>query len=143
MNDNQNEAQFKDLLLKLGMEPYSTPVSDDETLVVLARMNGKTAGQLKNIESRLLYYIEKLLALSAEPDKPYKVRLSRPFILKDNTLRYTWDFTLKGDIGAAVADAQSIRIPAINEPREQVVSTQTVAPSKGSVRPVVVGSSRK
>lgn len=137
------ETLFKELLTKLSMEPYATPVSTDDTLVILARMSARTAPEMKRVESRLLYCIEKMLQLTADGEKPYAMRLSRPFILKENTLRYTWDFTIKGDVAAAVADVQQIKIPEINFVREEVVSTQTVKPSRGSVRPVTVGNSRK
>jgi len=137
------ETLFKELLVKLSMEPYATPVTTDDTLVVLARMSARTAPEMKRVESRLLYCIEKMLQLTAEGEKSYAMRLSRPFILKENTLRYTWDFTIKGDVAAAVADVQQIKIPEINFVREEVVNTQSVKPSRGSVRPVTVGNSRK
>lgn len=134
------ETEFKELLTQLSLEPYATPVSNDDTLVVLARISAKTQDEFKRVESRLLYFIEKLLKQGAEENKTYKVRLSRPFILKDDALRYTWDFTLKGDIAAAVRDAQNIRLPRLTETREESVSTQMVKPAKGSVKPVTVGS---
>lgn len=134
------ETRFKELLSRLSLEPYATPISTDDTLVVLARINAATQDEFKRVESRLLFFIEKLLQASAVEDKPYKVRLSRPFILKDGALRYTWDFTLKGDVASAVRDAERITLPKLTETREELVSTQMVKPSKGSVKPVTVGS---
>ncbi|MGA1354105.1 MAG: hypothetical protein ACO32I_04925 [Candidatus Limnocylindrus sp.] len=137
-----HEKDLKDILSRLAMEPYSTPLAADDTLVVLARMSAKTANDAKKIESRLLFWIEKVLQLEGD-DKPFRIRISRPFILRDDTLRYTWDFTIKGDVTAALREISAVKIPAINFVREEIVETQTVKPTRGSVRPVTVGSSRK
>jgi hypothetical protein len=137
---NNVEAEFKDLLVRAALEPHATPMSTDDTLVVLARINAATPDAFKNAETRILYFIERFLQAAAAEDCPYKVRIGRLFVLKDGALRYTWEFTLKGDLAAALKAAQGIKLPRSNDVREEVVSTQMVKPSKGSVRPVRVGS---
>lgn len=136
-----SQDQFKEILRALELEPYATPMSTDDTLVVLARISPNNAQQFGAVEARLLYFIEKALVLAAEADQQsYRIRLSRPFLLKEGKLRFTWDFTLKGDIAAAVEMFRSIQVPKVQLSEIVDVQTQLVAAPRGKVKPVTVGS---
>lgn len=130
---------FKQVLSDLGMEVYHTPVDTKDTFVALARIKAVGEKDFKLKEASIIFFIEKLL-LKAESTMDYKVRLSRPWVLKDKKIAYTWDFTFKGNLELALRDAESIKIPKINLTREETVSTQLVKTTKGQVRPVTVGS---
>lgn len=133
-------ARFKNVLTALNLEAYATPIDEPDTLVMLARISPPTQDLFNAVEARLLYFVEKALVLAAENGADYRVRLSRPFLLKDGKLRFTWDFTIKGNIEAAVTMFESIRVPQLQTVEVRDVETQLVAPTKGKVKPVTVGS---
>ena len=126
-------------LLQLDVRVYSSPVDTKDTLVALGRLGGDTDTAFKVNESRLLVVIEKILKVAKEADA-WKVRLSRPWVLKDGKLRFTWDFTLQGDLDAALTDLEKIKVPQIGVTKTEDVHVQQTRSRKGSVRPVRVGS---
>ena len=134
------ENKLKEILGKLSLEVYTVPVSTDDTLVALARIQANP-DIFNRVEGRLLYFIEKLLQRSEDSIDEFKVRFSRPWVLKESSLRYTWDFTFKGDLDAALRVAESIKIPEIQLTRTDTVNTQIrKSIPKGNVRPVTVGN---
>ncbi len=135
-----NEERLKEVLRKLSMEVYAVPLSTDDTLVMFARIQA-SPNLFQKTESRVLYFIEKLLQRSEDSTEEFKIRLSRPWVLKDKSLRYTWDFTFKGDLASALDVAESIRVPEISQSRIEEVATQLRKSSpKGKVKPVTVGN---
>lgn len=126
-------------LLQLDVRVYSSPVDTKDTLVALGRLGGDTDTAFKVNESRLLVVIEKILKVAKDADS-WKVRLSRPWVLKDGKLRFTWDFTLQGDLDAALTDLEKIKVPQIGVTKTEDVHVQQTRSRKGSVRPVRVGS---
>lgn len=132
-----SSKEIRERLVELGMEVYSTPVNTEDTFVALARINASGDKDFKIKEARIIFFIEKLLLKSAEASD-YKVRLARPWVLKDKKIAYTWDFTVKGDLSVAVKDIGNIRIPKLSITREETVSTQMIKTTKGKVRPVTV-----
>lgn len=134
------EERLKKVLSMLSMEVYAVPLSTDDTLVMFARIQA-TPTLFQKTESRVLYFIEKMLQRSEDSTEEFKVRLSRPWVLKDGSLRYTWDFTFKGDLSSAIDVAESIKIPEISQSRIEEVATQLrKASPKGNVKPVTVGN---
>ena len=126
-------------LLQLDVRVYSSPVDTKDTLVALGRLGGDTDTAFKVNESRLLVVIEKILRVAKDAES-WKVRLSRPWVLKEGKLRFTWDFTVQGDLSAALAELEKIKIPQIGVTKTEDVHVQHTRPKKGSVRPVRVGS---
>ena len=135
-----NEERLKEVLRKLSMEVYAVPLATDDTLVMFARIQASPA-LFQKTESRVLYFIEKMLQRSEDSTEEFKIRLSRPWVLKEGALRYTWDFTFKGDLSSALDVAESIKIPEISQSRIEEVATQLrKASAKGNVKPVTVGN---
>lgn len=139
---------MKDVVLSklndLSVEAYSIPVETDDTLVVLGRIKAATDPEFKNVESRLISFIEKALLAAEEPefkdDNKLRIRFSRLWLLKERSLRYTWDFTFKGDLSLVENLLKGIKVPSLTVTRTEEVSTQTTKTTKGAVRPVRVGS---
>ncbi len=132
-------SRLEKFLLQLEITVYNTPVDTKDTLVALGRLGGDTGPNFKLNESRLLSVIEKILKVSKNADS-WRVRLSRPWVLKEDKLRFTWDFTLQGDIEAALTALEAIKIPQLSVTRTEDVPVQNTKTKKGSVRPVRVGS---
>ena len=131
-------------LTDLSVESYSIPIDTDDTLVVLGRIKASTEPEFKNVESRLISFIEKVLIAVDEPEykegDKLRVRFSRLWLLKDKSLRYTWDFTFKGDLTLIQPLLDKIKVPALNTTRVEEVNTQSVKSRKGAVRPVRIGN---
>jgi hypothetical protein len=131
-------------LTDLSVEAYAVPVETDDTLVVLGRIKASTEPEFKNIENRLVSFIEKALIRAELPEykdgDKLRLRFSRLWLLKEKSLRYTWDFTFKGDLSLVESLLKDISVPALTITRVEEVSTQTIKPKKGAVRPVRVGS---
>lgn len=131
-------------LTELSVEAYATPVETDDTLVVLGRIKASTEPEFKNVENRLISFIERVLVLAEEPefkdDDKLRVRFSRLWLLKEKSLRYTWDFTFKGDLALIETLLSKVTVPSLTVTRVEEVSTQTVKPRRGAVRQVRVGS---
>ena len=139
---------MKDVVLSklndLSVEAYSIPVETDDTLVILGRIKAATDPEFKNVESRLISFIEKALLVAEEPEfkdeNKLRIRFSRLWLLKERSLRYTWDFTFKGDLSLVENLLKEIKVPSLTVTRTEEVSTQTTKTTKGAVRPVRVGS---
>ena len=131
-------------LTDLSVEVYAIPVETEDTLVILGRIKASTGPEFKNVESRLVSFIEKALVRAELPEykdeDKLRLRFSRLWLLKDKSLRYTWDFTFKGDLSLIEPLLKDIKVPSLTVTRVEEVSTQTVKPRKGAVRPVRVGS---
>ena len=131
-------------LTDLSVETYAIPVDTEDTLVILGRIKASTEPEFKNVENRLISFIEKALIRAELPeykdDDKLRLRFSRLWLLKEKSLRYTWDFTFKGDLSLIEPLLKSITVPALTITRVEEVSTQTIKPKKGAVRPVRVGS---
>lgn len=131
-------------MTELSLECYATPVDTEDTFVLLARIKADTSPHFKNVEARLIYFVEKALQLAEEPeyrdDDALRLRFSRLWLLKNGDLRYTWDFTFKGDLDKAASLIGSIRVPSLTLTRTEEVNTQAISPRKGQVRQVRVGS---
>lgn len=136
---SNNATKLKTVLEKLSMEVYSVPLDSEDTLVCFARVIAKPE-EFSKYEARILYFIEKVLQKSEDSVEDFKVRLSRPWVLKDKSLRYTWDFTIKGDMISALDVFESVQIPEISFTKTEEVTTQLVNPKKGKVKPVTVGT---
>jgi hypothetical protein len=126
------------------MEIYAAPISTSDTCVLLARIKAATDSEFKNVEARLIYFIEKVLNL-ADDDKykendALRVRFSRLWLLRDKSIRYTWDFTFKGDLSLASELMRSVSVLPIKITRTEEVSTQLTETPRGSVKPVRIGS---
>ncbi len=132
-------------LSELNVECYAIPVENDDTLVVLGRIQGDpSTPAFVNNQNRLIYFVEKAL-LSAEDDAykendALRLRFSRLWLLKDGALRYTWDFTFKGDLDKASELMSSIVVPVISVTRTEEVSTQAITSKRGKVSQVRVGA---
>jgi hypothetical protein len=131
-------------LTDLSVEAYAVPVETKDTLVILGRIKASTEPEFKNVENRLISFIEKALVRAELPeykdDDKLRLRFSRLWLLKENSLRYTWDFTFKGDLSLIESLLNQITVPTLTVTRVEEVSTQTVKPKRGAVRPVRVGS---
>lgn len=131
-------------LIDLSVEAYAVPVETEDTLVVLGRIKASTEPEFKNVENRLISFIEKALVRAELPEykdeDKLRLRFSRLWLLKENSLRYTWDFTFKGDLSLIESLLSEITVPTLTVTRVEEVSTQTVNPKRGAVRPVRVGS---
>jgi hypothetical protein len=131
---------FKDLLAKLNVEVYATPVAEDGVLVLLGRLlplNDRD-GNLKLSEARLLNYLERALKLF-DTTSNVKARFSRPWLLKEGKLAYTWDFTFKGDLSTALILLNKEAIPSNPIEREETASIQVLKPKRGNVKAVTIG----
>ena len=132
-------------LSELNVECYAVPVETDDTLVLLGRIQGDpSTPAFVNNQNRLIYFVEKAL-LSAEADTykendALRLRFSRLWLLKEGALRYTWDFTFKGDLDKASELMSNIGVPVISLARTEEVSTQTITAKRGKVRQVKVGT---
>ena len=131
-------------LSDLSVEAYAIPLETDDTLVVLGRIKASTEPEFKNVENRLISFIEKVLVRAEEPEfkdgDKLRVRFSRLWLLKEKSLRYTWDFTFKGDLTLVESLLSPSKVPSLNPTRVEEVNTQTIKVRRGAVRPVRVGS---
>ena len=132
--------EFKDLLAKLNVEVYATPVVEKEVLVLLGRLMplNDRDGNLKLSEARLLNYLERVLKLFEKEDE-VKARFSRPWLLKEGKLAYTWDFTFKGDLSMALTLLSKEAIPSNPVEREETAPIQVLKPKRGKVKAVTIG----
>jgi hypothetical protein len=135
-------SEFKSILKAVGVDGYAEPVVNDTTIVVLGRLKPMTTKDtnLKLAESRLLGWIERSLR-AVRDNKDFKVRFSRPWLLKEDQLVFTWDFTLQGDLDKAVAILKEIPIPRAPAGTESIEDTPNrVKPKRGSVTQVRIGA---
>lgn len=139
-----NKKKFTELLAdKIGADAYKVPVDRDDCIVVLARLKPMTENDrtLNMAESRALMFIEDALNLSVESEG-WDIRFSRPWVLKKKKIAYTWDFTIQGDVGAAIKALSGIKEMKLPSVREEEVPVQASKPKRGVVKQVSVGSIR-
>ena len=135
---------FKTLLRSLSVEVYAEPVNRDDCIVLLGRLKPMTEADLKLTlsEGRLLNWIERVLN-SVPKDAKFKLRFSRPWLLKKEKLVFTWDFTIQGNLEGALKFLQGLNVPS--SPEEEVSegsSIQLIKPKRGRVKPVRIGAMR-
>lgn len=136
--------RFKNLLSdKIGADAYKVPVDREDCIVILARLKPMTENDrtLNMAESRALMFIEDALNLSVNSED-WDIRFSRPWVLKNKKIAYTWDFTIQGNINAAIdalSGIQEMKLPSV---REEEVPLQASKPKRGIVKQVSVGSIR-
>jgi hypothetical protein len=138
------EDQFKALLATVGLDVHQVPVSNEQTLVCLCRLRPLTAQDtsLKAAEGRLLFFIEKALKMELENLESWRLRLSRPWLLKEDKLVFTWDFTFQGDLRRCVEKLKTIAVPPAPVNKETEISVQPAKPARGSIKQVRVGNLR-
>ncbi len=135
---------MKDELTKhlklLNVDVYANPVNEDNVVVLLGRLKplNDQDVNLKLSEARLLNYLERVLR-SFEGSKTVKVRFSRPWVLKDSKLAYTWDFTFRGDLKEALKILEASDIPSNPSVRVADTPIQKLSPKRGKVKAVTVG----
>jgi hypothetical protein len=132
-----------DLLARIGVEVYTTPVDKDDVVVCLGRLLPMTDDDksLVMAERRALQFIEAALKLTKDAPE-WDIRFSRPWVLKKDTLVYTWDFTLKGDVALAIEALRKIPVLKVPVTREEDVAVQRIKPKRGRIRPVSIGAIR-
>ena len=132
--------EFITLLAKLNISVYATPVEETSTIVFLGRLTplNDEDKDFKLAESRLLNFIERAL-IKFKDHETVKVRFSRPWLLKDDKLAYTWDFTFRGDLEEAYALLSTLRIPTNPAVREESAPLQQITPKRGKVKAVTIG----
>lgn len=137
---NKLESVLSD---KLGVDVYNNAVDTDDTLVVFGRLKPMITSDrdLKMAEARALKYIESVLKKCTKEDD-WQFRFSRPWVLKNERLAFTWDFTIKGNLEGAIKLLESVEPMKAPLTREQDVPLQTSKPKRGRVRQVSVGALR-
>ena len=154
----KNEKRFALLLQAVGADSYTTPVNKEDTIVMLARLRPMNAAdrELVMAEARIFRFIEDALTLSEQPEhkNAWRLRFSRPWVLKKNkaeneagdarfSLAFTWDFTIQGDVNAALNALESIKPMTLTPSvREEEVPVHQVVRGKGRVRQVQIGAIR-
>ena len=135
--------RLKSLLDSLAVKVYSTQVETSDILVVFGRVTPLVPSDktTKLSESRLLRWIESALK-ACNDDDSWDLRLSRPWVLKKDKLVYTWDFTVKGNLDAALSKLEEIHVPKPPERAQVDVPTQQTKFKRGTVKPVRIGSIR-
>lgn len=139
-----NRKKFTDLLSeKVGADTYKVPVDREDCIVVLARLKPMTDSDrtLNMAESRALMFIEDALNLSVESED-WDIRFSRPWVLKKKKIAYTWDFTIQGNLEAAIKALSQIKELKVPSAREEEVPVQSSKPKRGAVKQVSVGAIR-
>jgi hypothetical protein len=136
--------QFKELLTSVGLDVYNVPVENEQTIVCLCRLRPLTQQDttLKAAEGRLLFFIEKALKAEVENVDSWRLRLSRPWILKEDKLFFTWDFTFQGDLRRCIEKLKTINVPPAPSPSSGEVAVQSVKTTRGTIRQVRVGNLR-
>ena len=133
-------SDFEVLLGKLCVEVYAVPVEDSDVIVLLGRLKAlnEKDSNLKLSEARLLNYLERVLK-RFEGNKDVKARFSRPWLLKDEKLAYTWDFTFRGDLKEALKLLESETIPSNPTERVESAPIQKLQLKRGKVKAVTIG----
>lgn len=128
---------------KIGADAYKVPVDREDCIVVLARLRPMTENDrtLNMAESRALMFIEDALNLSVTSEG-WDIRFSRPWVLKNKKIAYTWDFTIQGNLADAVKALSGIQEMKLPSTREEEVPVQASKPKRGAVKQVSVGSIR-
>lgn len=132
--------QLKEVLTQLNIEVYATPVNTEDTVVFLGRLTpiNQQDTSLKLSEARLLNFIERALKVF-ENAEGVKARFSRPWLLKEDKLAFTWDFTFRGDLEKALELLKTLEIPSNPTERVETSPIQVLKPKRGSVKAVTIG----
>ena len=93
---------------------------------------------LKLSEARLLNYLERVLRQFDKVDA-VKARFSRPWLLKEDKLAYTWDFTFRGDLDVALDTLSKEVVPSNPSARVESAPIQQLKPKRGKVKAVTIG----
>ncbi len=141
--------RLKAILTKLNVEVYSNIVNDD-LLVVFGRLKPINAqdANMKAAESRLIFFIESALKIEAtaksnpEMSTPWTLRFSRPWVLKNDKVAFTWDFTIKGDLNEALKKLESILIAPTPDRGGEAPMNNFVKPARGTIKQVRIGALR-
>jgi len=134
------KSKFIDHLKHLNIEIYATPVNEKDVIVLLGRLTplNDRDNKLKLSEARLLNYLERVLR-QFDKVKDVKARFSRPWVLKEDTLAYTWDFTFRGDLDLALATLAKEAVPSNPSARVDSSPIQQLKPKRGKVKAVTIG----
>jgi len=140
MTEKSGIEAFKELLATLSVRVYNVQVDQEDLIVIFGRVLPLVPGDktLSLSEARLLRWIESALKQDKETEN-WSLRLSRPWVLKEDKLAYTWDFTIKGDIKEAIQTLSGIHVPKPPEEKEVDVPTQRTQFKRGTVKPVRIG----
>lgn len=132
--------KIEDVLTQLNIEVYATPVDTEDTVVYLGRLTpiNPQDTSLKLSEARLLNFIERALK-AFDGEKDVKARFSRPWLLKEKKLAFTWDFTFRGDLKKALELLKTVEIPSNPTERVETSSIQVLKPKRGTVKAVTIG----
>ena len=139
-SETNMKSKFINHLKHLNIEVYATPVHEKDVIVLLGRLtplNDRDTG-LKLSESRLLNYLERVLK-QFEGEDNVKARFSRPWLLKDEKLAYTWDFTFRGDLDLALTLLEKEAVPSNPSTKVESAPLQQLKPKRGSVKAVTIG----
>ncbi len=149
--EKSNLDRLKAILTKLSVEVYSD-IQQDDVLVAFGRLKpiNNQDTNLKMSEARLIFFIEKALKLEADdkanPEKhiPWTLRFSRPWVLKNDKVAFTWDFTIKGSLPEALTRLETILIaPGPSDVKSgDAPMNAFMKPAKGSVKQVRIGGLR-
>ena len=131
---------IKDVLQSLNITVYATPVENEDTVVFLGRLSpiNDQDKSLKLAEARLLNFIERALK-AFEDEEEVKARFSRPWLLKEGNLAFTWDFTFRGNLDRAFEVISSLTIPTSPTERVEESPLQVLKPKRGTVKAVTIG----
>ena len=134
------KSKFVDHLKHLNIEVYATPVNEKDVIVLLGRLTplNDRDTNLKLSEARLLNYLERVLKRFENTDE-VKARFSRPWLLKEDKLAYTWDFTFRGDLDVALETLGKEAVPSNPSTRVESAPLQQLKPKRGSVKAVTIG----
>ncbi len=141
--------RLKAILAKLNVEVYSN-IENDDLIVAFGRLKPLSSQDtnMKASESRLIFFIETALkietASKADPERatPWTLRFSRPWVLKNDKVAFTWDFTIKGDLKEALTKLESILIAPSPDRGGEAPMNAFVKPARGTIKQVRIGSLR-
>ena len=140
---NTDNKQYLDrlekVLSKLNVDSYRSLSASDDTIVVLGRLKplNETDSNLRQAESRLLNFITDVLKIASTMSN-WQVRFSRPWLLKEGKLAFTWDFTVRGNLDDALRNIESVKIPVMRISEEVEVPIRPVKKTKAKVSQVRV-----
>lgn len=137
VTSTEHASKLVGILDSVGITVYAQPATPEDTVVCLGRLRPLTEGDtnLKMAESRLLKFISAALLVASE-NKAWQLRFSRPWVLKDNKLAFTWDFTIRGDLTVALNSLSEIKIPGIVMREEVSVPVRPIKTKRGKVSAV-------
>lgn len=141
--------RLKAILTKLNIEVYSN-IDNDDLIVAFGRLKplNNQDTNMKASESRLIFFIETALKMEAaaksDPERatPWTLRFSRPWVLKNDKVAFTWDFTIKGDLKEALTKLESILIAPSPDRGGEAPMNAFVKPARGTIKQVRIGSLR-